>query len=324
MTRDIRSVSSASRIWWRPRIRRGSASLTANRWNRVRPARIWRSRALLSRRSAAPNESSRSASTGASFSAAALGVGARKSATKSAMVKSTSCPIAETTGLGQTAIARATTSSLKVHRSSTEPPPRVTAMQDAKKIAKRGATDAGHHADPARQKRNRPRRALPVIAQQPFLRQPLLELLKSQRERALPRRFDALDDQAVAAPRLVDVDASFHQNRESIAQFELHPLRDGRPDLGLDAGVLILEVEVQMPARISASKTRHFALNPDSRIFVLQQILDLPGQLAHGEHPPGSGFPTLDRRTLLRNGRQRRWNGWRRWVGRLLGRRGRP
>src|SRR6266849_3762892 len=202
--------------------------------------------------------------------------------------------------------------------------PGVTAMQDAKKIAKRGATDAGHHADPARQKRNRPRRALPVLAQQPFLRQPLLELLKSQREGALSRRLDALNDQAVATARLVDVDASFHQNRESIAQFELHSLRDGRPHLGFDAGVLILEVEVQMPARISASKTRHFALNPDSRIFVLQQILDLPGQLAHGEHHPGSGFPTLDRRTLLRNGRQRRWNGWRRWVGRLLGRRGRP
>ena len=44
-------------------------------------------------------------------SAAADGVGARRSATKSAIVKSTSCPIAEITGIGEAAIARATPSS---------------------------------------------------------------------------------------------------------------------------------------------------------------------------------------------------------------------
>ena len=59
-------------------------------------------------------------------SAAADGVGARRSATKSAMLKSISWPTAETTGTALAWIARATVSSLNAHRSSSEPPPRVS------------------------------------------------------------------------------------------------------------------------------------------------------------------------------------------------------
>ena len=59
-------------------------------------------------------------------SAAADGVGARRSATKSAIVKSVSWPTAETTGTRTAAMARATASSLNAHRSSIEPPPRPT------------------------------------------------------------------------------------------------------------------------------------------------------------------------------------------------------
>ena len=58
------------------------------------------------------------------ISAAAEGVGARRSDTKSAMVKSVSCPMAEMTGIELRAMARATSSSLNVQRSSREPPPR--------------------------------------------------------------------------------------------------------------------------------------------------------------------------------------------------------
>ena len=55
------------------------------------------------------------------ISAAADGVGARRSATKSAMVTSVSWPTAEMTGTGDAAIARATISSLNARRSSSEP-----------------------------------------------------------------------------------------------------------------------------------------------------------------------------------------------------------
>ena len=57
-------------------------------------------------------------------SAAADGVGARKSATKSQMVKSVSWPTADTTGIDERKISRARASSLKGAISSSEPPPR--------------------------------------------------------------------------------------------------------------------------------------------------------------------------------------------------------
>ena len=59
-------------------------------------------------------------------SAAAEGVGARRSAAKSAIVVSVSCPTAEITGVLHSKIARATASSLNAQRSSMEPPPRPT------------------------------------------------------------------------------------------------------------------------------------------------------------------------------------------------------
>src|SRR5436190_1075081 len=66
--------------------------------------------------------------SGLTSSAAAVGVGARRSATKSAIVKSVSCPMPVTTGTGHARIARATISSLKAHKSSTLPPPRTSNM----------------------------------------------------------------------------------------------------------------------------------------------------------------------------------------------------
>ena len=60
---------------------------------------------------------------GTAISAAPVGVGARRSATKSAIVKSISCPTALIVGILQLYIARATFSSLNGHKSSIEPPP---------------------------------------------------------------------------------------------------------------------------------------------------------------------------------------------------------
>lgn len=57
-------------------------------------------------------------------SAAADGVGALRSATKSAIVKSVSCPTALIIGICEAAIVRASFSPLNAQRSSIEPPPR--------------------------------------------------------------------------------------------------------------------------------------------------------------------------------------------------------
>ena len=59
-------------------------------------------------------------------SAAAVGVGALKSETKSIKVVSVSCPIAEIMGILLSNTAFTIFSSLKAHRSSMLPPPRAT------------------------------------------------------------------------------------------------------------------------------------------------------------------------------------------------------
>jgi len=61
---------------------------------------------------------------GAASSAAAVGVGARKSAARSARVTSVSCPTPQTNGMADRRTARTRRSSLNAHRSSSEPPPR--------------------------------------------------------------------------------------------------------------------------------------------------------------------------------------------------------
>ena len=94
------------------------------RW--CRPCRRWRISVLL----------------GASSSAAAEGVGARTSATKSAMETSVSWPTALMIGVWQAATARATASSLKHQRSSSEPPPRarISASKPPRSASSRART----------------------------------------------------------------------------------------------------------------------------------------------------------------------------------------
>ena len=65
----------------------------------------------------------RSAKFGVAISAAAEGVGALSSETKSQIVKSVSCPTAEITGIADANITLASPSSLNDHNSSRDPPP---------------------------------------------------------------------------------------------------------------------------------------------------------------------------------------------------------
>jgi hypothetical protein len=90
----------------------------------------WRAReirssiATRSRRDAKASVAITSSSIGTARSAAAEGVGARTSATRSQIVMSTSCPTADIVGIGHRATARASRSSLNAQRSSRPPPPR--------------------------------------------------------------------------------------------------------------------------------------------------------------------------------------------------------
>ena len=78
---------------------------------------------------------SNSLRTGTAISAAAVGVGARRSETKSISVVSVSWPTADIRGTEQAAAARTTISSLKAIRSSREPPPRATIKRSGRGIS---------------------------------------------------------------------------------------------------------------------------------------------------------------------------------------------
>ena len=84
------------------------------------------------RRASEPTSTMSSARTGTAISAAAVGVGARRSAAKSISVTSVSWPTAEISGMKLAAAARTTISSLNDHRSSSEPPPRATMIRSGR------------------------------------------------------------------------------------------------------------------------------------------------------------------------------------------------
>ena len=103
-------------------------------------ARRARSTASACRRARSATAATSSARTGTTISAAPVGVGARMSAAWSMSVQSVSWPTAETSGMALSAAARTTTSSLKPHRSSIEPPPRATMSTSGRGIAPPGAS----------------------------------------------------------------------------------------------------------------------------------------------------------------------------------------
>ena len=111
-------------------IRRRQASTSAAAARRVRSVsiRVRRRSPSTSAPARARSSTFSAAASSVTPSAAAEGVGARTSATRSEIVTSTSCPTADTVGIGQFAIARASDSSLNSHRSSIDPPPLVSTI----------------------------------------------------------------------------------------------------------------------------------------------------------------------------------------------------
>ena len=91
-----------------------------------------------------------SARTGTAISAAAVGVGARRSAAWSISVVSVSWPTAEISGIGNSAAARTTSSSLNAHRSSIEPPPRATISRSGRGSSRRRSRGSPRRSSPPR------------------------------------------------------------------------------------------------------------------------------------------------------------------------------
>src|SRR6266487_4434500 len=202
----------------RPRI----ASRAGKPANTGRPVATWmrrlrpwtRPRADARRRSRSRSIRSQNSTFAATTSSAAAdGVGARTSATKSAIVTSVSWPTAEITGTGTLAMARATDSSLNAHRSSSEPPP-----QDLDDVANGRAVQRGDNADLPRQRRQR---TLAGGIEQSFLLQPLFELIERELTCAESMRLEVFTDELVLALRLVDRELSPRHHAQTVCRLEL-------------------------------------------------------------------------------------------------------
>ena len=250
-------------------------------------------------------------------SAAAEGVGARRSATKSAMVKSVSWPTAETTGRRDAAMARATRSLLKAARSSSDPPPRastitstrpervqfgqrglnlggrrvalhgdreeqhveagVAAADDVEEVANHRAGGRGDDADGARKCGQRP---LAGGVEEAFGLEPLLELFEGQLQRAGADRLHGFGHQLHLAALLVDADPAAHQHVQAVlgAKAQQHGLAAEEHDGQLRVGVFEREVDV---AGGRGAVVGDLALDPDVAVLLLDQLANLADQLAH-------------------------------------------
>ena len=80
--------------------------------------------------------------SGETFTAASVGVSARRSAARSVSVTSISWPTPATTGMRAAATARTSTSSLKLQRSSRLPPPRTSAITSGRGMSRSAMASA--------------------------------------------------------------------------------------------------------------------------------------------------------------------------------------
>ena len=301
----------------RARLRPPESRRSCSRARRPRCSSVRRARA-------SPMVWSSSARSGATSSAAAEGVGARRSATKSAMVKSVSWPTPLTTGKGLATMARARASSLKAHRSSMLPPPRISRMtstsssalsrasaarncrgrlqalhggraqpdlgqreatpQHVADVLKGGGLRRGHHANHPREGRQRP--FAPGV-EEAFGLQRGLQGLEPCVEVADANGSQHRGVELVLPARLVNADVAEGLHGVALLRHETLAGRGRTPHDAAQAGAGVLEREVPV-AGAGARQVRN--LPADGHVLQLhvafQQQADTSGDFGDG---PGAG-----------------------------------
>ena len=220
-------------------------------------------------------------------------------------------------------MARASRSSLKAIRSSSEPPPRTSSTTSAPRtpwarsrartrvstapvplhgrrgehqvhaggapphhgqhVAERRPAARGDHHHPAGQQRQGP---LAGLVEEPLGRERPAALLHRQGQGPDPRRFHAVGVELVAALGVVDLDPAVDDDGHPVVgpEGDLGPLRP--PDHAAQRGAGVLEREVEMP-RGGHREVADLTLDQD----VLQvgaardDAADERGQLGHGQRP---------------------------------------
>ncbi len=260
------------------------------------------------------------------ISAAALGVGARTSATKSLKVQSISCPTAEMTGICRAgdgphhdflveAPQILETAAAAPHDQHIEPAAPVqqidgrgdffgrarplhpyrrqhhvqigeSAVQYLQDVADGRARRRGHEAHVLGQQGQG---FLALGSKQPFGGKFLLERLEAQHQFAFTGGLDLLQQNLVVAAGLVNGDLTESPDQQAVAQGHRHAGQRPAEHHRPQLTGLVLEREISM-ARGGAAKIRNFAFDPDAAKGPFQRALDAPRQLRNLPHlPPGIG-----------------------------------
>src|SRR6266480_2756276 len=250
-------------------------------------------------------------------SAAAEGVEARTSATKSAMVKSVSWPTPEITGISEAKIARATISSLKGHRSSMDPPPRAriststsfflvnyrssvtipaaelaldahgidrqmhiwkAARENADDVAHGGAARRGDDADAAGEERQG---LLARSVEQALSFEAFLQLLEGKLQRAAPNGLEIVHVNLIFAAGFVDAYGAAHGHQQAVFGAELDAALLLLEINAADLSAIVFQGEVDV-AGLGLAAVGDFPLDADVREVFAEQVADLGSQLADG------------------------------------------
>ena len=157
----------------------------------------------------------------------------------------------------------------------------ISPVQHAQEIVDRGARGAGHHRDAAGQEGQLP---LPRRIEESLRFETSAHLLEGDLQGAGAERLEGIADDLVPALRLVEREPASDQHRESVVDGEAEPARLAREQHRVDAGVLILEREIKVPAR-GPAQIRDLPLDVEAREAPFEDALHLPGQLADRVDP---------------------------------------
>ena len=289
-------------------------SSNRSRHRSARRARHWRARCASSASCAKS-----SARTGTASSAAAVGVGARRSAAWSINVVSVSCPTAEISGIGE--LGRGPHHLLLVERpqildraAAARDDQQVRPRHDRGKAANRlrdpgrsalsldrhrphddpgraailEAVDdvadhrAGRRGDDSDHLRKERQPALARGIEQALGGERLAPPLEQRQQGALARQLHAVDDDLIFGAAGIGRELAGRDDFGAVLGPECERPGAGAPDHGVDARILVLEGEVAM-ARAVPLEPGDFAAHADLAEGVLDRALERSGKLADAE-----------------------------------------
>ncbi len=146
-------------------------------------------------------------------------------------------------------------------------------------VADHCAGRRGDHADDARQVGQL---LLARLVEQALRGEHLLALLEQRHERADAGRIELVDDDLIFRFVGIGGDAALGHDLQPLLGLEFQPLEGAPPDHRLDAGLVVLQREIAMAARVLALEAGDLAAELHQAIVILDRAPEREGKLGDG------------------------------------------